>query len=891
VIDDTFKSSQAGPGKRKNVLAWRMIIAIVLFSSFITLLSTAMQLYLEYRRDISGLLKDLDQISTSHVDAVASSLWSFDTALIKTQLEGMNRIQDIEYLAVYDESRLLLAVGTSVDKYKIMRETPLRYSDGEREFELGKLVVEATLGGVYKRLTTRLLFILTTQAAKTFLVSTFIFILFYKMVGQHLGKMAEFARSLRLDTLSKEMNLGRSGGTKGEKAYDEIDEVETAFNEMRHNLERDIERRHKAEKALKKSEERYRRLVLSIPGTVYRFDLLRNQMEFISPSIERLTGHSDHEFISGSIQYSELVHPEDLLIVKQAIGKSWQDTATYEIEYRIAGDDDGFRIVREYGVVIKEDVGQSVWVDGVIFEVTDRRETERRLDETSTLMQTLVEVTTDAIFVKDLEGRYLLANSAALRAMGKERSEVIGSRDVEVFLPKTATALVEIDRNVIQSGKAQILEERLETANGKSYWLSNKCPLLGSDGKAVGLIGIARDITERKRDQIERESLEKRLSQAQKMEAIGTLAGGIAHDFNNILSVIVGYCELLQDNPSVQATASQEVGNVLQAAYRARDLVQQILAFSRRSDVNSVAIQPASGIKEGLKLLRSTIPSTIELIEYIDPDCSIITVDPTQLHQILMNLCTNAYHALRKSGGKITVSLANTTVQRGEVADLPEAEGDYVELRVADNGPGIDPEILGRIFEPYFTTKDVGEGTGMGLAIVHGIVNKCGGCITCKSKSGRGTVFRVLIPATVSDIKNGFADEEPVPGGNEHILFVDDEKTLLQMGKTMMERMGYRVTAFSKSVEALAALQKDPDGFDLMLTDQTMPELSGVNLARQVLRIRPELPIILCTGYSAAVTEEAAHEVGIKAYVHKPLMKRQLAQLLRELLEAGEPEK
>jgi PAS domain S-box-containing protein len=886
VINKNIEKSQHGLPGKKNVLAWRMIIAILLFSSFITLISTAMQLYIEYRRDISGLLKDLDQISTSHVDAVASSLWGFDTALIKTQLEGMHRIQDVEYLAVYDESRLLVDVGRKVDKYRIIQETPLLYNDGTRQFKLGKLIVEASLGGAYKRLTTRLLLILSTQATKTFLVSTFIFILFYRMVGQHLSKMADFARALRLDTLSMEMNLGRLKPEEGKRAYDELDEVETAFNEMRKNLENDIQRRREAETALKKSEERYRRLVLNIPGIVYRHNLLRDQIEFISPSIKQLTGHTDSDFMAGTIRYSELIHPDDNLRVLQTIRKSREDTSSYEVEYRLVGEGDELHIVHEFGVVIHEDDGQSVWVDGVLFEVTKRRETERRLDETSTLIRTLVEVTTDAIFVKDLKGRYLLANSAALQAMGKDESEVIGRTDADVFPAATAAVIAEVDKKVLKSGKAQIHEERIESAYGDSYWLSNKCPLVGPDGKAVGMIGISRNITEAKLAQLERESLENRLHQAQKMEAIGTLAGGIAHDFNNILSVIVGYCEIMQDDPVIQAAASKEIANVLQAAYRARDLVQQILAFSRRADEKPVSIQPASGVKEGLKLLRSTIPTTIELAEDIDPNCAVITIDPTQLHQVLMNLCTNAYHVLRKTGGRITVSLFNRSVHKGQIVDLPEVEGDFVELDVKDDGPGIDPGIVGRIFEPYFTTKDVGEGTGMGLAIVHGIVNKCGGYISCESYLGQGAVFRVFFPATISSDVAQSADKQLLSMGTEHILFVDDEKILLDMGKEMMERMGYRVTSFSRSVEALAAFQKDPDSFDLMLSDQTMPELSGVNLAKQVLRIRPELPIILCTGYSAVVSEETAHDIGIKAYVHKPLLKRQLSQLLRELLDA-----
>ncbi|WP_319586420.1 PAS domain S-box protein [uncultured Desulfobulbus sp.] len=394
--------------------------------------------------------------------------------------------------------------------------------------------------------------------------------------------------------------------------------------------------------------------------------------------------------------------------------------------------------------------------------------------------------------------------------------------------------------------------------------------------------------TERKLMEEERKRLQAQLTQAQKMEAIGTLAGGIAHDFNNILGAILGYAEMARDGSPHGSAVSKDLNKVLEAGHRAAALVKQILAFSRQNASERVALDPARIVNEVFKLLRPSLPSTIAIRQQTAATRSVLA-DPTQMHQILMNLCTNAFHAMEQTGGVLDISLSERKLSAADLGQRPGAQpGSFVVLAVSDTGPGIDPEIRERIFDPYFTTKGVGQGTGLGLSIAHGIVADYGGFITCGSELGRGTVFRVFLPAIEGAAPLEVAATEPVPAGKEHILLVDDEELLSEMGRTMLERLGYAVTVRTSSLDALAAFQNEPDRFDAVITDQTMPGMTGIDLARRMLQIRPRLPIILCTGYSNLVTEDQAKSYGIKGFAMKPLTKKAVATLLRTVLDLDE---
>jgi|GEM_PF-1913095 len=391
----------------------------------------------------------------------------------------------------------------------------------------------------------------------------------------------------------------------------------------------------------------------------------------------------------------------------------------------------------------------------------------------------------------------------------------------------------------------------------------------------------------RKRNE-ENSQLEGQLRQAQKLEALGTLAGGIAHDFNNVLSPIFGYTEMsleqLQQNDPLYHNLSQ----VLSAAGRARDLVKQILAFSRQSQKEKIPLQIQIVVKEALKLLRASLPATIEMIEKIDNKCGPVLADPTDIHRILMNLGTNAYHAMREHGGRLEVAVEEKELTGSEVErlSLHMSPGRYVKLSVSDTGIGMDEETLQRIFDPYFTTKPSGEGTGMGLSMVHGIVKACGGEIQVVSKEGNGTFFSVYLPRIEKPAGSfGPNSARSVPGGRERVLLVDDEAEIAYMLKQMLENLGYRVTVLTSSMEALDVFAADPGRFDLIVTDQTMPNMTGDELAAQAILLRRDIPVILCTGFSEIITEEQARKKGIHGFLMKPVLKGKMAQTIREVMD------
>ncbi len=389
---------------------------------------------------------------------------------------------------------------------------------------------------------------------------------------------------------------------------------------------------------------------------------------------------------------------------------------------------------------------------------------------------------------------------------------------------------------------------------------------------------LEREIEERKKAEI-------RLRQAQKMEAIGTLAGGIAHDFNNILSPIVGFTELAQMNLPMDHEVQTDLAEILKAGHRARDLVQQILTFSRKTDSEMKPVQVKLIVGEALKLLRASIPSTIEIQQEIE-STSLIMGDPTQIHQVLMNLVTNAAHAMGETGGLLWVGLKDMEIDDAFAAGHPDLKpGAHLKLSVSDTGCGMPLDVQHRIFDPFFTTKREGEGTGMGLAVVHGIVTSHNGAITAYSEPGKGSTFHLFLP-TIKRTEQAVENlQKPIPGGKERILFVDDESSIVQMGKLMLESLGYTVSTCSNSLDALGRIRDAPATIDLVITDMTMPHMSGDMLAREILKIRPDMPIILCTGFSARIDEKKAIEMGIRAFVSKPILRADLARTVRSVLD------
>ncbi len=389
-----------------------------------------------------------------------------------------------------------------------------------------------------------------------------------------------------------------------------------------------------------------------------------------------------------------------------------------------------------------------------------------------------------------------------------------------------------------------------------------------------------------KEETTERERAESRLRQAQKMEALGTLTGGIAHDFNNILAAMIGFTELIKDDLPPGNPHERFINRVLQAGLRGRDLIKQMLTFSRRSEQEKKPFMLSSITNETVKLLRASTPSTISIKLSIESESGLILGDPVQIQQVIMNLCTNAAYAMQEKGGDLEITLRDFSVSASGVNHQGIKPGLYMQLVVRDTGVGISRDVVDRIFDPFFTTKRMGEGTGLGLSMVMGIVKQSNGYITVESEPGKGSAFTVSFPKVTEKLMvDAAAEDEQVPTGSEHILFVDDELPLVEMGEELLAGLGYQVTCRTSSREALALVKEDPSRFNLVITDQTMPDISGLELAREILSVRPDMPVILCTGFSHLANAESAKTAGIKGFLMKPLTKSEISKVIRKTLD------
>ncbi len=403
---------------------------------------------------------------------------------------------------------------------------------------------------------------------------------------------------------------------------------------------------------------------------------------------------------------------------------------------------------------------------------------------------------------------------------------------------------------------------------------------------------ITGDLLERSiRYAIERERLEERLRQSHKLEAIGTLAGGIAHDFNNLLAVIIGFSELAQDAIPSDSKAQHHLKRIFEAGIRGRELVRQILAFSRKREGERAEINLAPLVRETHDLLRATLPSTVRMELAVNTTDDFVACDPTLIQQVIMNLATNAADAMREQGGELTMEVSSVTFTPDDaVPDAQMQPGAYVRLMVKDTGVGMTDEVQRKAFEPFFTTKGLGKGTGMGLAVVYGVIKSHGGAVTVHSEVGKGSTFEVFLPRAAKP--RATSDEalpRRLPTGAERILFVDDEEAIVDMTRAVLESLGYQVSVAANGTDAWDLFRKDPSQYDLVITDQTMPDVTGINLAQKILGVRRDMPIILCTGYSEVVSPEQAEEIGIRAFVMKPVVKKELAETIRRILDGQPP--
>ncbi|WP_321493467.1 ATP-binding protein [uncultured Desulfobacter sp.] len=505
-------------------------------------------------------------------------------------------------------------------------------------------------------------------------------------------------------------------------------------------------------------------------------------------------------------------------------------------------------------------------------------------------LQLLIDNLPALISYVDADLRYVLVNRAVEKAYGKNRDQIIGRQMKSVMGPHNYDKIESYVQDAL-SGRSGTIELILFNAanDGNRLYEVNYVPEMDTNGNVSGFYFLTIDITEKKQAEQERLKLKDRLRQAHKMEAIGTLSGGIAHDFNNILSGMFGYSQLLETYKNDPRKVEEYNRKIFESAQRASSLIQQILSFSRQSKINRHPIKLDLILKEALNLLRSSIPSTIEIKQNLTSRAKVLA-DPTQLHQVIMNLCTNAYHAMGDKGGTLTVALEEKTVsERNGVPGAHDAENGYLRLSVSDTGQGIDDRIKDKIFDPYFTTKKVGRGTGLGLAVVAGIVKKHNGYIEFETTLGLGTTFHIYLPVIIDETSGpeplqAMEQKKETPASGR-LMIVDDETSILEALEAFLTAKGYRVSIYDNGASALQMFQTAPDQFDLIITDMTMPRMAGDKFALAALKIRADIPIIMCSGYNEHFSKADALRAGIKKYIPKPANLSNLSATIRELLD------
>jgi len=660
------------------------------------------------------------------------------------------------------------------------------------------------------------------------------------------------------------------------QSHDEIGSLARTFNLMTGKLRHSI-------KGLRKSEEKYRGIFENAIEGVFQITL-EGRILSANPALARILGYDSAEELT-DVRQQLCVNPDDQDRLLAHILKN-RTAQRFEIQL---DRQDGERIWASLSArMVNGDDGQPAWIEGLLMDVSDRKHAEEALAESRNYLDEIINAVADPMFVKDRGHRWVLVNNAMCAFVGHPREALLGKTEHDFFAQSEADVFWSTDELVLTGGKENINEESFTDAQGGVHAILTKKTLYTDKKGEPFIVAILRDITEQKKAVEEKMRLEARLTQSQKMEAIGALAGGIAHDFNNILHPMIGYSELLKQDLPAGSPQRRYVDGIFSSGLRAKDLVQQILVFSRQSEPKSTPIRIQTILKEVIKLSRSTIPSNIEIVQDIQKDCAHVMADPIQLHQIAMNLIINAFHAMEKTGGRISIGLREEKLGKDASAEAALAPGRYARLSVSDTGCGIDPAIMGKIFEPYFTTKEQGKGTGLGLAVVYGIVKEHQGDIKVCSQVGKGSAFHVYLPLT-DDSAEAASPERAggFPTGHERILLVDDEKMIAELEGQMFTRLGYRVTTRLSSVDALEAFRANPQGYDLVITDMTMPNMTGEQLAKELIAIQPDIPIIICTGFSERLGREKAKAIGIKEILMKPITLLEMSRTVRRVLDEG----
>ncbi len=858
----------------KNSITQRHFIYLLLFSALTAIALTAMQLHANYQRDMFHVNQKIELLRVTNMDRIKASLLSFNKRELALQLEGMLLGSDIVHIEVKDDQgRVVAQAGLAPEQDVLTQDFPIMELDRGQLNNIGTLEISASLSGVYEQLRATCVVIFISQAFNIFLLSLLLLLVFQWLVNRDVVRLIHSINSIEPGDACRPVFHDDQPIVI---SPDTCSDLVTAITSMQKKMQLTLQVLERAQQVTNTGN--------------WNWDVVRNITTW-SKGLCRIVGITPEEYDGTYEMYLSCIHPDDKERFQALTQHIMKEKGPYHAEYRIVRkNDSAVRFVREAGMMTLDSDGNLSNILGTIQDITERKIAEESLRESEERFRSLVENVPGIVYRCQLKAPWHveLISEEVYTLTGYSQRDFLENRIVfgKLIVPEDLARVEKVVADCIASFIPYEVEYSLNHADGTIRYFHEKGRgVYDADRRPLWLDGVIIDITDRKRTEEEQAKLLKQLMHAQKSEAIGTLAGGIAHDFNNILAAIMGYTELVLLDLPQDSQNYKNLKQVYTASTRGRELIRQILTFSRTNEENRMPQNLGLIVKEALRLLRSSLPTSIEIAQDIDAECGEIMADATQLHQIIMNLGTNAFHAMEEHGGLLSIALHQVHLGEDELG-RPHPPGDYVCLTVRDTGGGIPQADLERIFEPYYTTKKQGKGTGLGLALVQGIVNSHNGMLFLKSIEGEGTIFALYFPVIRADIKVLQQEDcaEVLSGGTGNILVVDDEAPIGEMVKAMLETVGYSVTLFTSSLDAAYHFAKEPEAFDLLITDQTMPGLTGLELIQKVLQRRPDLPVMLCTGYSSQVSTENYLKKGIRKLLMKPVDRNTLVRGVGELL-------
>lgn len=835
------------------------------------------------RRLLGYSSKEITQLSL--YDIIAHNKTSVTNNIKQIKKSGYKFIGEREYKRK-DGSKLDVEVSVSLISYKdqqvmciVSRDiTNRKKADAairENEAKLNAIIHSVNEGIIYTDLKGKVLHVNEPLTRITEIPPD-------QLLGKNAIQLAKKFLSVKQipDVLSK---MAKSFRGKSFKSYEvefrgKILEISTNSDKKNKRITgiiRDITQRKISEQEIKKSEERYRLLFESNPHPMWVYDLKSLEFLAVNDAAIQHYGYSHKEFLSMTIKD---IRPQQYV---SALLKNIAKVSTGIDEAGL------WKHKKKNGTIIDVEITSHtlIWEGKqsevvLVNDVTEKKQAEERYRD-------LVEKAGIAIVIDDSEGKFSYFNKQFVELFGYSEEEILKKSIRELVHPEDVKKVMQIHNNRLEGKPVpNRYEFRGVKKDNSTIHLESDIVLLKEGDSYIGTRSYIWDISDRIRMANEREKLEKQLRRAQKLETIGTLAGGIAHDFNNILAPILGYTDMALLSLEKSDPLHEDLSNVLKGAYRAKELVEQILLFSKQSEKEKQSLKLQFLVKEALKLIRPSIPTTIEIIQNIDESCAKVHADATQIHQVIVNLCTNAWQAMEEKGGKLTIILNQISIDSHTAKINPNLEkGLYVRLTVKDTGPGMNEETLDRIFEPFYTTKTLDKGTGLGLSVVHGIVRSHNGDIQVFSEVGKGTEFQIFLPVLDLQDTKSQTSVAKIIGGSETILIVDDELAVTNMVQKMLDKFGYKTETYNNGKDALDIFQKHPEKYDLLISDLTMPQMTGLDLADQMLNINPSLSIIIMTGYGNSITVEKQKEHSIKKVLVKPIVVKELITLVRNVLD------